>query len=428
MRLNRNTLIFLGGMLAIIILALVVLNNRTQAPTNNSTASGGTQNVFPDVTSSVITQITVTDNTTSGTLRIIQAPEDGTWIVQDNPNTAQQVTIDTAVSNLVNLQASDVFEADDISQFGLDNPTYTILFGDGGSNNYKLLIGNRNPAGTRFYGLVGDDTKTVYLLSNVSAITTLTSYITNPPVVLITPTPAPILEVPGLLFPDYTANITTVNQLSFSDPKNSQQIILVRGENGAWSLDPFSTNYSTAFIDQAIMQTLVQIPGLFAAVDVLKNVPDLASLGLVEPTYVIEAGREDGTRYTLKVGNLDPSGTRYYVQIFDVPNVGVVDRAAIDSITPFIGNPPFVVEATPEVTGEATSEATAVLSETTPEATAEIAPIETTSESAPETTVEPTATNTKVPPTATNTSTPRVTATSTSTPRVTATSTSTPRP
>jgi hypothetical protein len=357
MRLNRNTGFFLVGALVFIVLALFVLNNPTLAPNNTPTPENTTEKVFPNLDFDQVRTVMVAD---SANLSLTLTQEqDGSWTLSNNPNPVAQQATDTAVSNLVNIQSSNRFtDVTDLATYGLDAPRYTLTMNNG-AQDFVLKIGNNNPSGTRTYALVNDDTATVYLLSNPATIATLTGYLTNAPVVVITPTAAPSLDRAGILFLEYDPN--RIVKVQLVNNASNENMTLLKQEDGTFALDPFSTNYAAQPLDQQLSQILVQVFGGFEAVDVLTNVTDLAAVGLDAPQYTLTATRDDGFEYKINVGGTDPSGTRYYVQILDLPNVGVVSATDINSLLQFIGVPPFVmVEVTPEATSETTAEATEV--------------------------------------------------------------------
>jgi hypothetical protein len=346
---------FVGGLVAFIVLAVIVLNNPAGTPGAQGDATPSTEKVFAAISLDAVRSLTVRENASNLSVELVQG-EDGTWTVTNNPNPAQQQALDNAVASIINIQSSDRFEAQDLAPYGLDNPTHTLTITTQ-QNEYTLRIGSRNPSGTRYYALVNDDAQTVYMLSNVSAVTTVTGYITTPPIVQITPTPAPALEVVGPLFPTY--NAADIQTLTLARAQDSTRLILLRQDDGTWALDPFSTGYAADPLDQVLADTMVQAMGGLSSVDILRDVPDVATLGLAEPAYTITATRADGFEHVLKIGSPDPSGTRYYAQIFDLPNVAVVSRADVDSLLQFIGLPPFIKAVEAEATPEATPEATA---------------------------------------------------------------------
>ncbi len=354
MRLNRTTLLLLGGLIAFIAVALVILNSAGSAANAGATPTL-TQSealVLPDVRFADVQRLTIAD-AEGNSLTFVQ-DENGTWSIEGREEPIQQMATDTAIANLVNAQAFDRFTADDLAPFGLAEPLHTFTLHTP-NGDVVLHVGNRNPGGTRVYALRPDQPNTVFLLSNPSHIATLTGYLKNPPIVVITPTPAPSLTRPGLLFPEYDS--TRIVRVSLVNNAAGETLTLVKGDDGVWTLDPFSTNYAANPIDQELASTLAQAFAGLRALDVLTGV-DAAALGLAEPLYTLTAARDDGFEFVVRLGSVDPSGTRQYARIYDLENVAVVDRAELDSIVRFIGQPPFEAAFTFEATAEATAEAT----------------------------------------------------------------------
>lgn len=355
MRLNRTTLIALAVLLILSVGAVAFLN----MPSVSSPAPDAenvSENIFPNVLFKGVRSVAITDNVAGSTITLSQSATDGLWSVVDNPNAAQQVAVDTAIANFVNIQSSNRFNADDLAPYGLVTPAYTIVISD--STTHTLRIGNRNPAGTRFYALVDDDTQTVYMLTNPNTVTTLMGYLTTAPVVVVVPTLAPALDTAGLLFPD--ADSQRITRLELRDTQANTSLMMFKDDDSQWVLDPFSAGYVAAPLDQQLAGVIVQVAATVSAIDVLKEVADPAVLGLEAPRYTLQLTRDDGFLYTLAIGSDDPSGARVYGRIYDLPNVAVLDRADVQSLLQFIGNAPYVLaEVTAESTPEATAEVTA---------------------------------------------------------------------
>ncbi|MEO1646822.1 MAG: DUF4340 domain-containing protein, partial [Chloroflexota bacterium] len=174
-------------------------------------------------------------------------------------DTIDTVALDTALRTLVSTRSNQQFtpEDGDYSQFGLDNPTYVIEFtanpalitpdplspptpDDVSSStepqNYRLIIGNRTVGENGFYAQLNDDTETVYIITNASALqTSVLSLVDNVPLLAPpTPTPAPILSVPGPVFNGFLLN--TVTDFTFTNNETGDVITLTR--------DPVTTEWT----------------------------------------------------------------------------------------------------------------------------------------------------------------------------------------
>ncbi len=354
MRLNRNTFITLAGLLGVMGILLFLLSNQATAPTVTDTLESTAMNAFGDAVLTDTTRLTVRDNALS-IEAVISQNSDGTWLLADSPERLVQTEMDNIIAGLITARSTDRFTADDLSPYGLTNPLYAITLTTA-NGDYGLRVGDKNPASTRYYALIGEDNSTVHLINATNTLDRALSLTIAPPIVQITPTPAPSLETAGLLFSDYDA--TQIETLTLRDNITNSLLTLRRGEpaldeSATWLIDPFSTNLVALPVDSVLADTAVQAIGFIATADIIRNA-DLEAIGITPiPAYEIVAERADGFVYPIKIGVLDASRTRYYVQIFDLPNVGIVNREDVDALLSLIANPPYALPA-PESTPEST--------------------------------------------------------------------------
>lgn len=344
MKLNRTTLFSLFGLLIVIALALFALSAPAVAPTPAPVVATDVQDAFGALNLREIVGASVRDNVNDSTFTITQE-EGGAWVLENNPERLIQTELDNVLSGLATAQSVDRFNSDDLAQYGLDTPAYTVrlLTADG---ERVVRLGSKNPANTRYYALLGDDNSTVHLLNAVNSFDRAIGFLSAPPIVQITPTPAPSLEFAGLLFSGFNAEAIEV--LTLRDNTANALLTLKRDDDGAWAVDPFSTYAENAPVDQTLVDVAVQAFGFLSASDVIREA-DLVALGIAPtPSYSLTAIRNDGFTYTLNVGIPDASGTRYYAQPYDLANVGVVARDAVDVLLSLIAAPPYLqAEATP---------------------------------------------------------------------------------
>jgi hypothetical protein len=77
----------------------------------------------------------------------------------------------------------------------------------------------------------------------------------------------------------------------------------------------------------------------------------LAVFGLQDPAYTLTLTLNGGGRYVLKVGDLTPLGSGYYVQLNDnAPQV--VNNFSLDSVLAMVDAPPLVPAPTPDAEEE----------------------------------------------------------------------------
>lgn len=210
MRLNRGTL---GLILAsiVVIAAVLLLNNQpASAPGGTPTATGvaGSGPLFPDIADvnnqGKIVRFEVVDVAFSSKV-VMTKDEAGVWTVSEATNTQTLATDQTkavgTMSVLASLSAVDRFETDKLADFGLDAPKYTLLLTDSDGKTYGVKVGNKAAANPRYYVLVNDDVKNVYVVPK-DLVDGLIGQIANPayvasptPTASPTSTPNPYSEV-----------------------------------------------------------------------------------------------------------------------------------------------------------------------------------------------------------------------------------------
>lgn len=352
MRLNRGTLFLLIGSLVVIVAALLLLNSPARAPENGTVTSEAPSGpLFAETGVAQINALTIRDLSSELSLTLARA-EDESWFLRDYelpPNTTvRSEDLLSAVSGIADITYSDRFQRDDLAPFGLDAPRYQIEI-DGAEDGFTLRIGSKNPNGSRYYALLNDETE-IYLIGGVSTIDRLVGYIGNPPLNLPpTPTPAPQLSIPGMLYLGFDSAALRSVVLEEADGARSEWLA---DELGNWSLPD-----GTLLDNNAVARTLEGLAFL-RSIDGIETA-ELAALGLDTPRATITATRSDGRTYVLRVGNPDPTGTRIYTLVDDYETIVVVDRAEVESLIRLLAAPPLLIEETPEATAESTAEATA---------------------------------------------------------------------
>jgi hypothetical protein len=355
---NGNTLVLLVGSLLIIVLAFIMLN-RGSSPTSASataTPQGGGA-LFEGVSLIDVQSFTIRDNLNATETRITKA-EDGAWVLADSDQRLVQTTVDASVGDLLTLRAETRFSADDLVQYGLSEAAFSLSISTT-SAEYQLSLGKKNPAGTRYYALFsGDAPQTVSLLTNPSVIDRLTPYASTPPISLPTPTPGVDISQAGALFNDFSD--ARILRLSVEDTQADLRYVQTRLSDGTWDVAPESSAFSAgASVDQTLARVAVQELGFISSLDVVDGA-DYSRLGLEAPRYRFAAERDDGFAYEVHVGDLDPTGTRYYALVNEDSTVVILNKQDVEDLTILLEIAPYEVsaEATPEVTVEATAEAT----------------------------------------------------------------------
>ncbi|MCA9891704.1 MAG: DUF4340 domain-containing protein [Anaerolineae bacterium] len=343
MRLNRNTLIALGGLLVIIIAAVLLLNRPAETPEDIDTDT--TDGVFYEgITADTVTGITIVDS--DGLVATLSRPDAETpWQIADTGEEADADRMATAVVGLINLNYTDSFTSENVTDFGFgeDAILATITFTADGTE-HQLLVGRQNPSGNRYYVMQPDD-DTIYLVSNANLDSLLGLASDQPVVVLPTATPEPQLNAPGVVFAGFSG--TDIQRFEIADNANDQSLVFVRSEEDqTWSIEG-----DDRAVDQTNVEIMMSVYGFLEAVDAT-DAPDLAPLGLDEPAYTIVATDSTGKTFTVQVGDNDPTGTRTYVLIDDFERVAIVESDALSFLLDWLVNPPLAPEPTPTVEAE----------------------------------------------------------------------------
>lgn len=196
MRLNRGTILLLLASVVVIVAVLVTNSQRTSAPdvTPTATLSAGAGPIFPTIADvnnqGNIVRFEVIDNTTNQKV-VMTKDAANVWKIEESASPSDLATDQTkavgTMSVLASLNAVDSFTTENLADFGLDQPKYTMTLTDTDNKTYTVKIGNQSPANPRYYALVDENTTTVYVLLK-DLVDGLISQITAPPYV---PTPTP---------------------------------------------------------------------------------------------------------------------------------------------------------------------------------------------------------------------------------------------
>jgi len=202
MRLNRGTLILIVASIIVIGVVFALSNQPGGLTVNTGTPTATAQTagpLFPDI-SSVDTQSKIVRfeivNTTDNSKVVMTKDAASVWTVSDATNAQQLATDQTKavgmMSNLASLTAVekvDAVEADKLPGYGLDKPKYTMTLTDSAGKTYVVKVGNKATTTPRYYVLINDDAKTVYLVQS-SVVDMLIANIAIPAYVA-SPTPLP---------------------------------------------------------------------------------------------------------------------------------------------------------------------------------------------------------------------------------------------
>ena len=121
-----------------------------------------------DFDSANVTKLTFTND--SGTYSFVKDGEN--WMSEtDTSIDIEESTINSMTAILAPLKSSDRIEkVEDLSQFGLDVPTKTLLVSDG-TTSATILVGDLNASISKYYVCLEDDQTTVYTMDSSSVTT-----------------------------------------------------------------------------------------------------------------------------------------------------------------------------------------------------------------------------------------------------------------
>ena len=159
MRLNRGTVLLLAFSLVVIIAVLLLTINQATAPGEDSPAIDAEATpvvLFPGVDESSIARLEIRDDLT-GQRTVLLRSSEGQWSMDPpDPSGAQvdQAQVSGLATTLFALESQESFEADDLAQYGMDQPLYSVYTVADDGAIHVMHIGNQNPAGSRFYAVV----------------------------------------------------------------------------------------------------------------------------------------------------------------------------------------------------------------------------------------------------------------------------------
>ncbi len=229
MRLNPRNLVFIVA-LVVVLIVLIVLGNQggdgEATPTPDTVAETGS--LFPELVAdqTVINRFEVrelpqspdADATEEPTetatptpmftpvippptavpegpqVVVLRKDADNFWAITE-ATFEQELGVDQAtatgtVSIVATLEYNDRFSLEEtggtLDAFGLEEPAFEIILAST-EEEFRMFVGNQNPAGTRYYVRTNDDTDTVYLVVS-NLIDNIVSTIQDPPYV---PSPTP---------------------------------------------------------------------------------------------------------------------------------------------------------------------------------------------------------------------------------------------
>ncbi|MCK6578809.1 MAG: DUF4340 domain-containing protein [Anaerolineae bacterium] len=259
MRLNRGTIILIIALVLVFAGALLVSNQQTAVPTTpTATPNAQAGPLFAALESATVARYELRQAESSTFIEFARLDAQN-WSLNASSEEAGRVADSTLIENVIGqiagIEYTASFESDQLADFGLDTPQYTIFIETGTGEGYTLYIGNKTPTNPRYYVVMAEGvaapapeataeatseaaaeataeaadaaaldpfanlleqvietrpaifslsgTQTVYIIPQ-TAINTLTGWLAAPPYAAPTPTPLPTMTP----LPEVTAEAT----------------------------------------------------------------------------------------------------------------------------------------------------------------------------------------------------------------------------
>lgn len=230
------------------------------------------------------------------------------WIVGSGNYKIDTFSVDSIVSGLSDIQALRIISEnnDNMSKFGLDNPTAeaTILLND--KTTKKILLGDMVPGGSSYYAMVDKDPK----------IYTISSYTGN----LLLKTLDDLRDKSLTLIPDDN-NVTQVKVI------NQNNSILLKSLDNSWYIEePYGKSVSASY--DKMYSKLQSMKTVNIETFVEDNCKDFSKYGLDKPSsqVIVSCGNE---KYGLLFGYKSDSGSVYF-KTLDGDSVYTMSQSSYD--------------------------------------------------------------------------------------------------
>jgi len=158
-------------------------------------------------------------------------------------------------------------------------------------------------------------------------------------------TPAP---TPEPLFPE-VYNFALLTGMTVEDNIAGERVVIEQAPEGevGWVISefPLGTNEGVGIDQERIEQGLVSIPRLTPTSyfdDV--STDELGNFGLESPSYTLSFTTTFDFEFAVDIGNVNPSGSAYYVRRHDKDRIFLVSKVDLDSLINFFIVPPFVMD------------------------------------------------------------------------------------
>ena len=300
---KHRTLLILLALFIVLILSFLALSSYERQQKNKGNEA---EAQIPVIRIDTLSSLSYTDHNNETTLSFTKDSE--TWYVSDDKEIPlTQSYIDTMEETFCSINATrEITDPDALSDYGLDNPAYTIKLTDQEGNLTTLTIGNA--ADEDYYLAVNGQEDILYTVN--SSIVSSMQYDLD---TMVTKDTLPSIGSGNLIQADITENGTTTTYSS-EDDEQTERFSTVAGGYGA--------------------MTLTDLASYHAATE------ELTSFGLDEDSRITvkltynessEESENDPLTFTLYIGNTTDDGNRY-VQVHDSDLVYLVSYGILDNL------------------------------------------------------------------------------------------------
>ena len=299
---KHRTLLILLALFIVLILSFLALSSyeRQQKNKDNEEAQ------IPVIRIETLSSLSYTDHNNETTLSFTKDSE--TWYVSDDKEIPlTQSYINTMEETFCSINATrEITDPDALSDYGLDNPAYTINLTDQEGNLTTLTIGNA--ADEDYYLAVNGQEDILYTVN--SSIVSSMQYDLD---TMVTKDTLPSIGSGNLIQADITENGTTTTYSS-EDDEQTERFSTVAGGYGAMTLTDLASYHATT--------------------------EELTSFGLDEDSRITvkltynessEESENDPLTFTLYIGNTTDDGNRY-VQVQDSDLVYLVSSGILNNL------------------------------------------------------------------------------------------------
>ena len=163
--------------------------------------------------------------------------------------------------------------------------------------------------------------------------------------------PTPTLGANEVLWPGLAKE--DIARINLQDNQTGERAIL-QNKQGIWSVVAPTPQLASPSDAVTIASELASLTVTRA----LTETTDLSEFGLQPPAYTFEVTKGDGTLFVVDIGSKTPVGSNYYGLRRGEANAVILAGYSIDTILPYIQNPPYLPSPTPAVSETPVAEGT----------------------------------------------------------------------